>query len=342
MVRRINPLTAGDWDETSRGLGGAVFHESPWARVLTRTYGYRPIYFTIADSNATYGVLPVMEINSWLTGRRGVSLPFTDECHPVGCDAVTFRTLLDQAIAFGQTRRWRYLECRGGRDLLTATPASVSYYGHHLNLRGDESQLFARVDSAGRRAIRKAQQSEITVEFAHTQEATAVFYALLCKTRKRHGLPPQPWSFFAAIHDEILSKRRGCIVIARRDRTPIAGAVFLHSGSTALYKFGASDETYQQFRGNNLVMWEAIRWHARQGFATLDLGRTSMANSGLRQFKLNLGAEERIVDYFKYDLRTDTFVSDTDRSTGWHSRFFRSLPQPMSRLIGTVLYRHIA
>jgi len=42
----------------------------------------------------------------------------------------------------------------------------------------------------------------------------------------------------------------------RAGRNSVAGAIFFHSGGQAIYKFGASDETFQHFRGNNLVMWE--------------------------------------------------------------------------------------
>ena len=122
----------------------------------------------------------------------------------------------------------------------------------------------------------------------------------------------------------------------------MAGAVFFHSGRTCLYKFGASDETFQHLRANNLVMWEAIKWHARRGLGRLDFGRTSLGNGGLRRFKLGWGARERRIDYFRYDQRKAGFVTARDVSSGWHNRIFRMLPVSLSRLIGAAAYRHVA
>ena len=45
-----------------------------------------------------------MEVDSWLTGRRGISLPFTDDCEPLCADDETFKSLVANALAFGRSR----------------------------------------------------------------------------------------------------------------------------------------------------------------------------------------------------------------------------------------------
>jgi len=182
----------------------------------------------------------------------------------------------------------------------------------------------------------------VTVTVSGSLEAMKVFYALQCKTRKKHGLPPQPFVFFQHIHEHILSHNLGMVVIARHENRPIAASVYFQLGTRAVYKYGASDEAFQHLRGANLVMWEAIRWLTRQGAKTLHLGRTSIGNEGLRRFKLGWGAEEQKIEYVKYDLRKGRFVTDADESTGWYNRVFNVLPIGLSRLIGAVLYRHCA
>jgi hypothetical protein len=287
-------------------------------------------------------LLPVMEVNSWLTGRRGVSLPFTDECAPLCADADSFRRLFREALEYAKVRAWNYLECRGGKAWFGDAPVSTSFHGHRLDLDADETALWARVDGAVRRAVRKAEQSGLTVEFSQDLDAVRIFFGLLCRTRKRHGLPVQPFRFFESIHRHVLSQDQGWVVLARHGQVPVAGAVFFHFGKTAIYKFGASNETFQHLRANNLVMWEAIKWHARRGFGVLDFGRTSLENEGLRRFKLGWGTQERSIDYFRYDRRKAGFVTARDESSGWHNRVFRMLPVSLSRLIGVAFYRHVA
>jgi len=85
-----------------------------------------------------------------------------------------------------------------------------------------------------------------------------------------------------------------------------------------------------------------MKWLAKQGNARLHLGKTSLANEGLRKFKLNLGAAEQRIEYVKFDLGTDRFVVEQDGIAGWHNRVFRALPVFMARRAGELLYKHWA
>ena len=83
---------------------------------------------------------------------------------------------------------------------------------------------------------------------------------------------------------------RGFVVLAREGSKAVAGAVFLLSGSTATYKFAASDPELETTPGKNLVLWEAIRHLTGYGCDLLDFGRTSPDNEGLRQLPSCPGA----------------------------------------------------
>jgi lipid II:glycine glycyltransferase (peptidoglycan interpeptide bridge formation enzyme) len=209
-------------------------------------------------------------------------------------------------------------------------------------LTAGEDGLFSRLESSVRRAIRKAEKAGVTVEILQSVEAVRIFYSLQCQTRKRHGLPPQPFSFFLNIHRYILSQDMGRVVLARYHGRPIAASVYVNLGDRAIYKYGASDEAFQDLRGSNLVMWTAIKEYVRRGAKHLDLGRTSIGNEGLRKFKLGWGAEEHKIEYVKFDMRKNEFVADVDETSGWHTRVFRRMPGFLSRAVGAVLYKHWA
>lgn len=342
-VQPVNPAHCKDWDNAiARHPGHSFFHSAAWAAVLERTYSFTPAYFTINNGVGIESLLPLMEVDSWLTGRRGIALPFTDDCHPLSSDADSFRRLVESAMEFGKARGWRYIEFRGGNGLFAGASPSLSYYSHTLDLLKDEDVMFARLGASARRAVRKALKSGVTVEISQSLEAVKAFHSLQCKTRRLHGLPPQSFGFFRNIHEQVLAQNLGIVVLARHQGHVIAGAVHFHLGRQAIYKYGASDKSFQHLRGNNLVMWEAIKWHARNGSKTLDLGRTSLANDGVRRFKLGWGGEEKTIEYVKYDLCRDRFVSETDESFGWYNWCFQVMPIALSRMVGAALYRHWA
>ena len=125
----LNPLEMPSWDSMLlRTPGASFFHGSAWARVLSESYGYTPLYFSVIDSEKFRALVPVMEVNSFLTGKRGVSLPFTDYCDPLIDEGVEFPDrdgIFNKIVEFGKKRGWKYIELRGGNSLL---PVSCSQF----------------------------------------------------------------------------------------------------------------------------------------------------------------------------------------------------------------------
>jgi CelD/BcsL family acetyltransferase involved in cellulose biosynthesis len=342
-VRIVDPDEIPEWNRLlERFPASTFFHSREWAAILRSTYGFRPRYLLLGSVGEPRAVLPLMRVDSWLTGRRGVGLPFSDECAPLSTDVGSLREVVEEARRLAGREAWRYLEIRGGLgDLEGARPSTV-FHGHELPLIRDENRLFKGLDSSARRAVRKAIADGVEVGVHHSGDAMAEFQRLLALTRKRHGVPQQPDSFFRSIFATMIRDGKGCIVIARRERRPIAAGLFIEHGKRALYKFGGSDLRFQQYRGSNLVMWKAISDYAGRGFEAFDFGRTSLGNDGLRSFKRSWGSRERTISYFRHDCGSSTWTTAADRSSNRLTPLFRNLPVPLSRVIGAMLYRHVA
>jgi CelD/BcsL family acetyltransferase involved in cellulose biosynthesis len=338
----VNPLEYPQWDcQVSIYPQRTFFHSAAWARILHETYAHSPCCFCSFSGGKLQMALPVMEVSSRLTSRRGVSLPFSDFCAPL-CGDDDPASLFEAALEYGKERKWKYLECRDGSWRRHGTTApSMAFYRHVLALKEEEA-LFKQLDAAMRRAIRKAENAGVRVEFSATLDSVRTFFRLHRVTRQRHGLPPQPWRFFENIARYALATGHGFVAMARLGGIPVAASLFVQFGKEAIYKFGASDYAYQQLRANNLVMWEAIKRCASQGFERLDLGRTSVANDGLRRFKMGFGASEEKIEYRKYDFSKRDFVACEDRSEGWVNHVFRRLPSSLLRFSGEVLYPHLS
>jgi CelD/BcsL family acetyltransferase involved in cellulose biosynthesis len=339
----VNPLQQPGWD----GLVGEhaeawFFHGTGWARVLRETYGHEPVFAARFAGGQLQGLLPLMEVSSPWTGRRGVSFPFTDFCYPIKTEGQDAGELYEMAMAQGRARGWRYLECRSSDEDWPGSTPSLVFYGHELDLGAGEETLFKGLDSAVRRGIKKAVAAGLRIQFESSLEAVETYYGLHCRTRQRHGLPPQSFRFFANIQKHILQPGGGFIASAIWEKRTVAAAVFLHQGRQALYKFGASDYEFQHLRPNNLLMWEGIRRCAAKGCVRLHFGRTSLGNEGLRRFKLGFGAREQEIKCCKYDFRAGRFVTDVDRAEGRINRVFAALPPPLLRLAGRMLYPHLS
>lgn len=338
----IDPTQYPNWDDLLMSTSGnSIFHSSSWARVLKETYGYEPRYFTIIDQGRILALIPVMEVKSFLTGKRGVSLPFTDYCEPILDNGIKLQDLINSITEYGKKVGWRYVEFRGGNTLSPFTFPSFTYLRHTLNLSEKEDPIFSNFRDSTKRNIKKAMKEGVKVKIDHSRESVEEFYGLNCMTRKQHGLPPQPFGFFEKIHDHIISKDLGMVVLASLNQENIASAIYFHFGREAFYKYGASDNKYQYFRANNLVMWEAIKWYSQNGYKAFCLGRTEPENQGLIQFKSGWGTTINKIKYYRYDLEKGSFVSGSSRVTGFHNRVLRRMPAPLLNKLGALLYKHV-
>jgi hypothetical protein len=167
------------------------------------------------------------------------------------------------------------------------------------------------------------------------------YYRLHCGTRRRHGVPPQPRRFFRSIHEHVVSRGNGIVVLAQHDGAVVAGAVFLHFAESAVFKFGAADYRRQDLRASNLVMWTAIKWYAENGFRRLSLGRTDTNDDGLLQFKDGWGGTRRTLSYWRAEQRPRRRTTARGRhptAASWARDLARRLPVPVLRAIGELVY----
>ncbi len=338
----INPLTYPGWDDLLLSNSGySFFHSSSWARVLHESYQFEPLYFTVIKDNKLLALIPFMEVKNLISGKKGVSLPFTDYVDPIVAEGNHINDVFDLLIEYGKKSGWKSIEIRGGERLFQESSPSSQYYGHTLDLSQGEDQIFSNFRDSTRRNIKKAIKADMKVDVCNTIESVTQFYRLNCMTRKMHGLPPQPGFFFKNIFEYIISKNLGFVVLASYKKEIIAGAIYFHFGEKVIYKYGASDMRFQQLRSNNLVMWHAIKYYCQNGYKKLCFGKTELEHKGLIQFKNGWGAKEHMIKYYKYDLRNNRFVEGDTLVSGFHNKIFNKTPIPILKAFGNLFYKYM-
>lgn len=362
QLQVLDPQVDKDWLSTIQSLDQAsVFHHPAWCSVLTRTYGFKPFYLLQRDAAGHRSILPLMEVRKLSGRRKAVGLPFTDSCPLLSTasglvpDPEVFRSaslagpgggslgeIPSTVRRLAAERGWSEVEFRFGLTEREGSESSVSFYSHVVELDGSDAGQLAMADSSVRRCLKKFQGGPMSVTVGTSLEDVRRYYELHCLTRRRQGSPPQPWLFFSNIQAELLARGMGYVVLASLESKPIAGAVFLHMGRRAMYKFGASDLSFQHLRPNHGVMWTGLRHGARIGCVSMDLGRTSLDNDGLRRFKSGWGSLETRQVYHCLDVGSNSWRRLVDRTTGWQTHVFRRSPVWLSRLVGQWVYRYAA
>jgi CelD/BcsL family acetyltransferase involved in cellulose biosynthesis len=346
----VDPLKDPRWGRLlERHACATVFHTPEWLEALHRTYGYRPLVLTgfPNDRELTNGWL-FCDVNSWLTGRRLVSLPFSDHCDPLLANGdEEMRGLLDALGREFRNGKWAYIQVRPRTVSLRETRGTLafgecqSYAFHKINLRPGLEELHRQFhkDSVQRK-IQKAERERLTCEEGKSEKAIQQFYRLLLLTRRRHRIPPQPVEWYRNLMDCMGEKAR--IRLTYKNGNPIAGMITLTYKNAMVYKYGCSDERFHNLGGMALLFWRAIQEAKRDGLQEFDLGRSELRNRGLARFKEHWGATRSMLTYRMYPAPANPAARGEDGRIRVTKRFFAHLPDPILTLAGKVLYRHIA
>ena len=347
-VHQFNPLQDSRWkDFVSVHPHASVFHSQGWLEALYRSYGYEPVVLTTTGpDNPLQNGLVMCKVTSWLTGPRLVSLPFSDHCQPLvdePADLAEILRLLEGDVRAGN---WKYLELR---PLLSLEPSALSqtnigsgdgYCFHTLDLRPSLDLVYAKFHrSCVQRKLHRAEREHLTIEEGRSERLLKQFFQLLITTRRRHGVPPQPLSWFrnlaACFGDDAV------IRVASKDGMPIASIFLLTHGKTVVYKYGCSDGRYHNLGGMLFLFWRTIQLAKERGFDSLDLGRSDLDNFGLIDFKDHWGSTRTSLAYYRYPWGRLAKNGTTDWRLELAQKAFAHLPDFCLTAVGRLLYRHI-
>ena len=318
-----------------------IFHHPAWIDVLSKTYQYRP--FILAHCTASGDIqagLPVMEVNSRLTGgRRWVSLPFSDYCPPLAIDSPALLEFTERLAALAAQPETPRIELRWQ---FPPNPQIIPYQHHvlHLNhLDPDFDTVYNRIHKRMRKHIRQTEKSELHLEFGSLPEDVRKFYQLQLETRRRHGVPVQPRKFFDLLASQVLNKGLGFVLTARQDENVLAGLVLLHFQNTVTLKYSADTRDYDKLKPNYLLDMSAIRWSHEHGYQTIDYGRSALENTGLQNYKNRLGASQMPLIYGVIGGKPP--VSGESTLMNLMGTIIRYSPKFVCRAAGEFLYRHV-
>lgn len=309
---------------------------------LRRTYGYEPIAFATSPPAAELANgLAFCRIDSWLTGRRLVSLPFSDHTEPLADNDGELQSLLGFLERDLRKENWKYIEIRPLRRSVETSPAlekSGVFYFHRLNLRLPIDALFRSFHkNCIQRKIRRAEREVLTYEEGTSEVLLRKFYQLLLLTCRRKQLPPQPLAWFRHLIDCMGDSLK--IRVASKDSHPVASILTLSFKDSLVYKYGCSDARFNHLGGTHLLLWEAIQDAKRSGLHEFDLGRSDFHAPGLVTFKNRWGATRSVSNYFRFSTSPALNVTN-----GWKmriaKRFFARMPDHLLIAAGEMFYRH--
>jgi hypothetical protein len=341
----LNPTSDHRWNAFLQDHPKAsVFHGTSWLKVLQSSYAYEPIVFTTSPPGRELkNGLVFCDVKSRLTGRRLVSLPFSDHCEPLCDSAEEFHFLLQHLQSSLPNKRWKYLEIRpataGFSQIHGEFVPTAKHFLHLLNLQPSLEALLRSFDKDSiQRRIQRADRANLVEVCDSSGRLLNDFYKLFLITRSRQQLPPIPRIWFRNLIAHLGSAHE--IRVAYLDQKPIAAILTLRFKDIAYYKYGCSDHHFNKFGAMPWLLWRAIASAKSSGALQFDLGRTEEGNTGLLAFKNHWVPQPREMLYWNFPVG-----SVVGPANSWKvraaKRIFSLMPHSMLALSGRLIYPHI-
>lgn len=341
-------LTTDDsrWLDFVRSRSEAhIFHHPNWAINLAQVYRYRGFVLALlGDKGKIRAGLPVMEVNSPLTGKRWVSMPFSDHCAPLYEDETALEELTDGLLVLSREENTPRIELRWAYPQRPQIYCEIQHVWHTRQLAAgiDPEALFEGLSKKIRKYVRSSVNRGVRVEIGTSEADMRRFYTLMVQTRQQHGVPVQPWRYFQKLQSNLLAQGLGFILLAYRENTCLSGIVALHWQKTLTLKYGASlkqsEEELRELRPGYLLEWEAIRWACENGYTLVDVGRSELRDEGLRDYKNRWGYQEQPLAYCS--IGGGMSYTAPGKLMRLMNGVIRHSPAFVCQAAGELLYRH--
>lgn len=174
---------------------------------------------------------------------------------------------------------------------------SVEFAGV-LNLENSEEEILKNMRQRLRRALRKAEKNQITIEKTSDPKAIHDFYQIELQTAKRHDFYAFSEDFLTKQFTAFAKNDEAVLYIAKLNGEILAENFMIFYGNEASYHYGVSSELGTKYSGAPLLHMEAMRDARKRGikrynfWGIVDENDTNHRFYGVSVFKRGFGVEE--------------------------------------------------
>ncbi len=214
-------------------------------------------------------------------------------------------------VLLKEARRQRWWLLQTAPELLDSEPATLglralrfrrllipAWASGRISLQSDEQKLLMGLNGKWRNCMRKGEKLGVTVERRECNgEELAMLMRSYAELQSNRGFDGLSQHLIRALAEQGGAQWQFNLFFAHdmyaaADADPLGVLVTIHSGDTALYFIGSTNDKGRQMQANSVLLWQAIL-HAKNGACNwFDIGGLSETTpKGIAEFKQGLNAE---------------------------------------------------
>jgi len=356
-ILSVNPGTERLWDEfVKKNLEREYAFSLGWRNLLRDVFGYKSVYYMIAECGRISGIFPLYLADSGIFGARFISIPFADfggfYFSPSVEDSVKRQAgieilgrlnadfLLPQGevlpIVLGgpQEQSNKFLEEIG-----------FSVFNPYVKFKVRLDRPWEEISSGfDRNIIRnlKKTNGQLSINVLRDKLQLEAVYLIYLEDIRRLGSPPLPKSFFEGLWDEFYSCGGFTVLTASRGGRIVGAITLIASKRTVYADLIMSRAADSGLHPKTQLYLASLRyaWNAKK-YTVYDFGRTRRG-SGVFEYKRKWGGwvEDIVYMQSRSDTGRTVFLDAQQLRFRAAGRIIKHLPLSILRRWGWVLRRH--
>lgn len=340
-VHDLQPETRSAWSEYVSGHPGATFvHSLALKDALAMTFGHKMKYLFVSNrSGQIMGVLPLVQLKSWLFGNYVVSVPYFNYGGILADNRDAAELLLQAAWGWQRDLGADHVELRHAQELGLELPKRVDKVSFWLGLPESETALWHSFSPKVRAQIRRAEKETPEIEVGG-EELIESFYRVFTRNMRDLGTPVYSIEFFRNLLACFPETAR--IVVVRLQGKTVGTAFLMGFGSRLEIPWASTLREVNHTGVNMFMYWFILKFAIRHRYQTFDFGRCTR-NSSTYRFKKQWGARP-IPLYWDYCLKDGGIMPGLNPDNPKFRLLiaaWKRLPVFVTRLLGPAIVRSL-
>ena len=338
-VRQATFADAARWDAFVTACPEAsFFHRHAWREIYTAVFKHRTHYLLAECSGEVVGILPLVELRSFLFGHSLCSLPFALYGGVAASEPAALAALHESAVALGRELGVQHLELRNRERREPEWPRQDLYVTFRRTLAPDVEANLLAIPRKQRAMVRKAIGRQLRCEIDTRADR---FFELYADNQHRHGTPPQSRRYFDALL-EVFGPDCEIATVLSPQGKPVSSVLSFYFRDEVLPYYAGDLTDARELAANDYKYWDLMRRACERGLKVFDYGR-SKRGTGSFDFKKNWGFEPQPLHYEHYLYKGEAIPQNNPTNRKYQAAIavWRRLPRSAVNALGPVLARHL-
>ena len=307
-------------------------------KTIEKTYkNCNPLYIQSGKE-----MIPFFLVKSKIFGNRIINLPFLDVgVVPKKISKKDVQKILEKLGGKG------VIEIRGDKSFENYEKIRKTFLAEGFIEEKEKYQMVCKIEDTKkmwknfhkhtRNDIRKAEKSGLKIRQINSKKELEKFYSLYFREMKNFGTPQHSKRFFVNLMEEFKEKFFG--LNCYKNGKLIASIIMIYSGKEGYLWFNVSESGYREYRPNDLLYWEMIKFAKKKKLNKIYLGQVDLESDnpkakGLYKFKSkwNSYPVERI--YFYHGIKEQGKQGGKKDKLKRFRKIWKKIPSPILKKLG--------